>query len=114
HALLRPSPRGYSALRRPQHLRVRDRSGDFRCAVKRRWSTAGKKDPPGNWIAPPGSNWSGGGGNKAAGASDEEGRTRRLGESAGRNASQRGTGLENHNAGADSPEIWGRVARVSF
>jgi hypothetical protein len=61
----------------------------LRCAVKRRWSTAGKKDPPGNWIAPPGSNWSGGGGNKAAGASDVEGRTRRLGESAGRNASER-------------------------
>src|ERR1700693_5713339 len=63
--------------------------GIFRCAVKRRWSTAGKKDPPGNWIAPPGSNWSGGGGNKAAGASDVEGRTRRLGESAGRNVSER-------------------------
>jgi hypothetical protein len=51
----------------------------FRCAVKRRWSTAGKKDPPGNWIAPPGSNRSGGGGNKAAGASGVEGR---IGDSA--------------------------------
>jgi len=73
------------------HTRVGSMSvmGIFRCAVKRRWSTAGKKDPPGNWIAPPGSNWSGGGGNKTAGASDVEGRTRRLGESAGRNASER-------------------------
>jgi hypothetical protein len=51
----------------------------YRCAVKRRWSTAGKKDPPGNWIAPPGSNRSGGGGNKAAGASGVEGR---IGDSA--------------------------------
>ena len=51
----------------------------FRCAVKRRWSTAGKKDPPRNWIAPPGSNRSGGGGNKAAGASGVEGR---IGDSA--------------------------------
>ena len=33
-----------------------------------------EKDPPGNWIAPPGSNRSGGGGNKAAGASGVEGR----------------------------------------
>jgi len=33
-------------------------------------------NPPGNWIAPPGSNWSGGGGNKAAGASGVEGRIR--------------------------------------
>jgi hypothetical protein len=50
---------------------------------------SGMKGPPGNWIAPPGSNWSGGGGNKAAGASDVEGRIRRLGESAGCNASER-------------------------
>ena len=60
----------------------------LQCAVK----GAGPQreiNPPGNWIAPPGSNWSGGGGNKAAGASDIEGRTRRLGESAGCNASER-------------------------
>ena len=44
-----------------------------------------KKDSPGNWIAPPGSNRSGGGGNKAAEASGGEGRIRRLGESAGCN-----------------------------
>jgi hypothetical protein len=37
----------------------------FACAVKRRWSTAGK-DPPGNWFAPPGSNGSSSGGNEAA------------------------------------------------
>jgi len=43
----------------------------------------------GNWIAPPGSNRSGGGGNKAAGASGVEGRIRRLGESAGCNARER-------------------------
>jgi hypothetical protein len=39
------------------------------------------KGPPGNWIAPPGSNRSSGGGNKAVGASGVEGRVRRLGES---------------------------------
>jgi hypothetical protein len=50
---------------------------------------SGRKDEPGNWIAPPGSNRSGGGGNKAAGASGVEGRIRRLGESVGRNASER-------------------------
>jgi hypothetical protein len=41
-----------------------------RCAVK----GAGPQreiNPPGNWIAPPGSNRSGGGGNKGAGASGE-------------------------------------------
>jgi hypothetical protein len=32
------------------------------------------KNPPGNWIAPPGSNRSGGGGDKAAEASGVEGR----------------------------------------
>jgi len=47
------------------------------------------KGPPGNWIAPPGSNRSGGGGNKAVGASGVEGRIRRLGESVGCNASVR-------------------------
>ena len=46
----------------------------------------GLKVPPGNWFAPPGSNRSGAGGNEGAGASDVEGRLRRLGESAGRNA----------------------------
>src|ERR1035441_7871359 len=44
---------------------------------------SGTKDPPGNWIAPPGSNRSGGGGNEAAEASGGKGRIRRLGESAG-------------------------------
>jgi hypothetical protein len=47
------------------------------------------KGPPGNWIAPPGSNRSGGGDNKAVGASGVEGRVRRLGESVGRNVSER-------------------------
>jgi len=60
----------------------------FTVRRERRWTTAGDK-PPGNWIAPPGSNWSGGGGNKVAGASDVEGRAWRLGESAGCNASER-------------------------
>jgi hypothetical protein len=50
---------------------------------------SGMKGPSGNWIAPPGSNRSGGGGNKAVGASGVEGRTRRLGESACCNASER-------------------------
>jgi len=60
----------------------------FQCAVK---GTGPQREinPPGNWIAPPGSNRSGGGGNKAAGASGVEGRIRRLGESAGCNASER-------------------------
>jgi len=66
------------------------------------------KDPPGNWIAPPGSNRSGGGDNKAVGASGVEGRIRRLGESAGCNASERWAGLETDNAGADPTVIWGR------
>ncbi len=34
----------------------------------------GETNPPGNWIAPPGNNRSGGGGNKAVGASGVEGR----------------------------------------
>jgi hypothetical protein len=48
-------------------------SGSLLCAVKR----AGPlrvKVPPGNWFVPPGSNRSGGGGNKAVGASGVEGR----------------------------------------
>jgi hypothetical protein len=52
------------------------RSGDLQCAVK----GAGPQreiNPPRNWIAPPGSNRSGGGDNKAAGASGVEGRIRR-------------------------------------
>ena len=60
----------------------------LQCAVKGAGPQR-EKDPPGNWIAPPGSNRSGGGGNKAAGASGVEGRIRRLGESAGCNASER-------------------------
>src|ERR1035437_1273095 len=50
---------------------------------------SGMKGPPGNGIAPPGSNRSGGGGNEAAEASGGEGRIRRLGESAGCNVSER-------------------------
>ena len=60
----------------------------LRCAVKG-VGPQRETNPPGNWIAPPGSNRSGGGGNKAAGASGVEGRIRRLGESAGCNASER-------------------------
>jgi len=69
---------------------------------------SGMKDPPGNWIAPPGSNRSSGGGNEAAEASGGKGRIRRLGESAGCNASERWAGLETDNAGADPTVIWGR------
>src|SRR6266852_3649823 len=50
---------------------------------------SGRKDPPGSWIAPPGNNRSGGGGNETAGASGVEGRIRRLGESPGCNVSER-------------------------
>ena len=46
-------------------------------------------NPPGNWFAPPGSNQSSSGGNETAEASGAEGRKRRLGEHAGRNASER-------------------------
>ena len=63
-------------------------SPTFACAVKRRWSTAGK-GPPGNWFAPPGSNRSSCGGKVAAEASGVEGRFRRLGEFVGRNESVR-------------------------
>jgi hypothetical protein len=50
---------------------------------------SGIRDPPGNWIAPPGSNRSGGGDNKTVGASGVKDRIRRLGESAGCNTSER-------------------------
>jgi hypothetical protein len=48
-------------------------SPDFSCAVKgagQQWVQV----PPENWIAPPGSNRSSGGGDEAAEASDVEGR----------------------------------------
>jgi hypothetical protein len=45
----------------------------IRCAVKRRWSTASESLAR-ELFAPPGSNRSGGGGNKAVGASGVEGR----------------------------------------
>ena len=75
----------------PPVLRVNgvvDENGRLQCAVKGTGPQRGR-NPPGNWIAPPGSNRSGGGGNKAAGASGVEGRIRRLGESAGCNVSER-------------------------
>jgi len=50
---------------------------------------SGNKARPGTGFAPPGSNRSGGGGNKAVEASGVEGRIRRLGESVGRNVSER-------------------------
>jgi hypothetical protein len=62
---------------------------------------SGRKDPPGNWIASPGSNRSGGGGNKAAGAAGVEGRIRRLGESAGCNVSELSGELETCHGGAN-------------
>jgi hypothetical protein len=63
----------------------------LQCAVK---GTGPQREinPPGNWIAPPGSNRSSGGGNEAAEASGGKGRIRRLGE----------------YAGADPTVIWGR------
>ena len=45
--------------------------------------------PPGNSVAPAGSNRSGGGGNETVGAFDDKGSPRRLREQAGRNASER-------------------------
>jgi hypothetical protein len=56
------------------------------------------KGPPGNGIAPPGSSRSGGGDNKAVGASGVEGRVRQLAESVGRNVSERRAGHETDNA----------------
>ena len=64
--------------------------------------------PPGNWIAPPGSNRSSRGGNETTEASGVEGRNRRLSEHAGRNVSKRLAGLETGNAGADPPFRRGR------
>src|SRR5262245_25493882 len=64
--------------------------------------------PPGNSVAPAGSNRSGGGGNEAAEAFDAKGRPRRPREQAGRNASERRAGLETRNVGADPPQNRGR------
>ena len=80
----------------------------FRCAVKRRWSTAGK-DPPGNWIAPPGSNWSGGGGNKAAGASDVEGPQGDLASLQAVTRVNAEQASKTINAGADPPRNLGKA-----
>ena len=55
---------------------------------ERHWTTAGDK-PARELDRSTGRNRSGGGGNKTAGASGVEGRIRRLGESAGRNVSER-------------------------
>ena len=77
------------------------------CAVK----GAGQQRvqvPPGNWIAPPGSNRSSGGGNETAEASGVKGRLRRPRERTGRNVSERRAGLENGDAAADPTELWGR------
>jgi len=63
------------------------------CAVK----GAGQQRvqvPPGNWIAPPGSNRSSGGGNETAEASGVKGRLRRPRERTGRNVSERRAGLD--------------------
>ena len=54
-------------------ITVKGTSPHFSCAVKgagQQWVRV----PPGNWIAPPGSNRSSGGSNEAAEASDVEGR----------------------------------------
>ena len=47
--------------------------GGKKCAVKGAGLQRVQR-PPGNWIAPPGSNRSGGEGNEAVGAFDEKGR----------------------------------------
>ena len=78
---IRPRMESSSTYRCPRLLRMitspqssrENLSLYFSCAVKRRWSTAGK-DPPGNWFAPPGSNRSSSGGNEAAEASGVKGR----------------------------------------
>jgi hypothetical protein len=86
--LLSPGPFGWFAP--PKFTRVQGADivmESSQCAVKGA-EPQREINPPGNWIAPPGSNRSGGGGNKTVGASGEEGRVRRLGESVGRNASE--------------------------
>jgi hypothetical protein len=83
----------------------------FACAVKGAGPQWGKT-PPGNWFAPPGSNRSRSGGDEAAGASGVEGRFRRLGESAGRNESERCAGPETGDAGADPPRNEGKLTSV--
>jgi hypothetical protein len=65
-------------------------------------------NPTRQLVAPAGSNRSGGGGDEAIGASGVEGRLGRLGEHAGRNASERRAGLETFNVGADPPKLRGR------
>lgn len=72
-----------------------------------------KKDSPGNWIAPPGSNRSGGGGNKAAGASGVEVCIRRLGKLQDVSRVNAEQGLETCDAGADLSVMWGRPTSVS-
>jgi hypothetical protein len=64
--------------------------------------------PPGNWIAPPGSNRSSRGGNETAEASDVTDRFWRPSEQAGPNASEHRAGPETVNAGADPPSVEGR------
>ena len=61
----------------------------FRCAVKRRWSTAGRKARPGTGSLHPVAIGAAVEATKPPEPSDVEGRTRRLGESAGRNVSKR-------------------------
>ena len=88
------SCRNIAYLRDCAHLPIPDER--LRSEVNRKKSVrrekvlvhSGSEDPPGNWIAPPGSNRSGGG-DKAAEASGVEGRIRRLGESVGCNVSER-------------------------
>ena len=54
--------------------RVRERNRDVSVRREKALVHSGDEGPPGNWIAPPGSNRSGGGGNEAAEASGVEGR----------------------------------------
>ena len=72
------------------------------------WSSSGCKSHPANSVAPAGSYRSGGGGNEAAGAFEKNGSCKRLGEFAGRNASERRAGLESANVEADPPVNRGR------
>jgi hypothetical protein len=58
-------------------------------AVRVKGAGSQRDERPARELDPPGSNRSGGGGNKAVGASGVEGRIRRLGESVGRNLSER-------------------------
>src|SRR3954468_19181357 len=78
-------------------------------AVKRLGSSAGAI-PARQLVAPAGSYRSGGGGDEAVEAFETTGRLRRLGEQAGRNASERRAGPETRRCGSRPGCYTGKAA----